>query len=93
MIEQGRLGAPEQNAERSSDSFVTVYLNSLPGLYAMLSQEKKHGLELNVRGWLLEERALDFSRRRTWGEVAKAYCKTYRKVLGGGSVVTRHPAG
>jgi hypothetical protein len=30
-----------------------VYLNSLPGLYAMLSQEKKHGLELNVRGWLL----------------------------------------
>lgn len=68
MTEQGRLGAPEQNAGRSSDSFVTVYLNSLPGLYAMLSQEKKRDLELNVRGWLLSTFQSDLDQK-----VARAF--------------------
>ena len=50
MTEQCRLSGPDQNTGKSSDSFATVYLNSLPGLYAMLSQEKKRDLELKVRG-------------------------------------------
>jgi len=68
MTEKDRLGAPELNAERPSDSFVTVYLNSLPGLYAMLPQEKKRDLELNVRGWLLSTFQSDLDQK-----VARAF--------------------
>jgi len=68
MTEQCRLGGPEQNTGRSSDSFATVYLNSLPGLYAMLSQEKKLDLELKVRGWLLSTFQSDLDQK-----VARAF--------------------
>ena len=40
----------------------------------------------------LEKRAADFSRKLTWREVAKAYGRTYRQVLGGRALATTYLA-
>jgi len=40
----------------------------------------------------LERRALDFSRKATWREVAKAYSRTYQKVSEAGTVARSIPA-
>ena len=40
----------------------------------------------------LERRALDFSRKVTWRQAAKAYGRTYRKVSGAGTIAKRIPA-